>query len=227
MIESVPVGQLDRVVRELGGSLDVAVRWHGGDLARVLSARHAMMHEAIARWFRGLPGWIMAAEVSFSVYGERGVIDVLAWHASSRTVLVIELKTEIVDVGGLLAQVDRYRRLAWKIARDRGWQPERVATWVLLAPSRTNSRRLAEHATVIRAAFPDDGRVVSGWLAHPDRALACLSFLPKRLVVSIGRDVAGRRRVDRPRSSPSRAREVRARASQEPEVTIRTTEVPH
>lgn len=34
-------------------------------------------------------------EVSFSIYGQRGVIDILAWHAATRSLLVIELKTEM------------------------------------------------------------------------------------------------------------------------------------
>jgi hypothetical protein len=53
--------------------------------------------------------------------GERGIIDVLAWHAGRRCLLVIELKTELVDPAALLAQVDRYRRLALALARERGW----------------------------------------------------------------------------------------------------------
>lgn len=46
-------------------------------------------------------------EVSFSIYGERGVIDLLAWHGPSRTLLVIELKTEVVDAAEMLGVLDR------------------------------------------------------------------------------------------------------------------------
>jgi hypothetical protein len=68
------------------------------------------------------PGWSIAPEVSFSIWGERGLIDILAWHAPTRSLLVIELKTAIVDVSGLVGTVDRKRRLAPEIARSRGWQ---------------------------------------------------------------------------------------------------------
>ena len=40
---------------------------------------------------------IIAPEVSFAIRGERGVIDILAWHAKPGHSLVIELKTDIVD----------------------------------------------------------------------------------------------------------------------------------
>ena len=46
------------------------------------------MHEIVARYFLGLPAWIVEPEVSFSIYGERGVIDILAWHPTSRILLL-------------------------------------------------------------------------------------------------------------------------------------------
>jgi len=41
------------------------------------------------------------------VYGERGVIDILCFHSPTGSLLVIELKTEIVDVQDLVGGVDR------------------------------------------------------------------------------------------------------------------------
>jgi transcriptional regulator with XRE-family HTH domain len=76
------------------GSTFRAVRikrgWRQVDLARragvhrsVISSiergHHAGLHEAVARWFdTELPEWILAPEVSYSINGERGVIDILA-----------------------------------------------------------------------------------------------------------------------------------------------------
>ncbi|MEA2632936.1 MAG: hypothetical protein QOE66_3155, partial [Chloroflexota bacterium] len=71
-----------------------------------------------------LPGWILAPEVSFAIYGERRVIDILAWHPGRRALLLIELKTELVDMNELLGTLDRKRRLARRIAQERGWDPE-------------------------------------------------------------------------------------------------------
>ena len=49
--------------------------------------------------------------MSFSIFGERGVIDVAAWNAEHRALLVIELKTDIVDVNELVGTFDRKVRL--------------------------------------------------------------------------------------------------------------------
>jgi hypothetical protein len=106
------------------------------------------------------------------------VIDVLAWHAPTR-LLVIELKTELVDVQELLGTLDRKRRLARKIGIERGWWPAVVAAWVILADGRTNRRRVDAHRTVLRAALPTDGRAMNAWLAAPRGPVAALSFWPR------------------------------------------------
>jgi hypothetical protein len=116
-------------------------------------------------------------EVSFAVYGERGVIDILAFHAAHRKLLVIELKTQLVDVQELLSAVDRYRRLAPRVAAERGWAAREAAIWVVLRDTTTNRRRVAAHVTVLRSALPHDGRTVRGWLRAPHGRLAALSFL--------------------------------------------------
>ena len=91
-IEQVAVGTLREVALALEVQIDVTARWRGGELDRLLTADHAALHEAIARHFAGLSGWEIAPEVTFNVYGERGVIDILAWHAAGRALLIIELK---------------------------------------------------------------------------------------------------------------------------------------
>ncbi len=166
-LASIPVINLRAIASALDARVALAVRWQGGDLARMVNARHAALHESIAILFDGLDDWITEPEVSFSIYGERGVIDVLAWHPRRRALLVIELKTEIVDVNELMGSVDRKRRLAQRIAIDRGWDPVTVSTWVAVADVRTNRRALARHATTLRAKFPADGRTIRGWLADP------------------------------------------------------------
>ena len=119
-IDSVSVRAVRRVVGALGGAAEVLIRVPGGEADRAVNAGHAAMHEAAARLFRRLDGWVTAPEVTFSIYGERGVIDVMAWHAGSRTLLVVELKTLLVDVNDLMGSMDRRRRLATRMARERG-----------------------------------------------------------------------------------------------------------
>jgi len=158
---------------------------------------HAAMHEAVARWLRDVGGWLALPEVSFARDRERGVIDIVAWHAASQSVLVIELKTRLVDLNDLMATMDIRRRVVWQIARDQGWEPSTASVWVVVAPSRTNARILADHRTVLLAKFPADGRQMRRWLADPQGPIAALSFLPQARVPNLGRDLAGPRRVTR------------------------------
>ena len=166
-LRDVSIGRLGAIARVLEVGLDIVPSWRGGEVARVINERHARLHELFAAHLARTPGWEFATEVSFSSWGERGVIDILAWHAVRRVLLVIELKTEIPDPANLIAQVDRYRRLAPGIGRDRGWDATSVATWVLLAESDMNRRQLARHRVMLRNAFPLDGRTLRRWLRNP------------------------------------------------------------
>ena len=179
----------------VGVLIDLQPRWRGGELDRLLGARHSALHEAVAARFAALPGWTTVPEVTFSEYGERGAIDVLAWHAPTRTLLVIELKTELVDVQEMLGTLDRKRRLARKVAADRGWDAVAVAVWVILSEHRTSRRRVEEHYTVLRAALPADGRTMNAWLLAPRGPVAALSFWPRSDGVGGSRALAPTQRV--------------------------------
>ena len=194
------LGVLLGVAEALEIRLDVVPRWRGGDLDRMLNAGHAALHERVARLFTGMP-WLLAPETTFAIYGERGVIDILAFHPSTGALLVIELKTAVVDVQQLLTAVDRYRRLGARIARDRGWEPRSVSTWVALRDSTTNRRRVAEHAEVLKHAFPHDGRSVRRWLRTPTGTLAALSFLADDAPRAGAASSSGVRRIRRRRAA--------------------------
>lgn len=113
----VSLGTIRRVAAALDIRIELIARWRAGDLDRLLNARHSALHELNARHFAELPGWMAEPEVSFSIFGERGVIDILAWHPGRRALLITELKTDIADVSDLVGTVDRKRRLAAQVAR--------------------------------------------------------------------------------------------------------------
>lgn len=191
------------VIRRIAAVLDIRVdlrgRWRAGDLDRLLNARHSALHEAVARSFRAdLPPWTIRPEVSFSIYGERGIVDVVAWHPARRALLIIELKTDTVDVNDLVGGVDRKRRLAGRIAAELGYQPLTVSTWVVVAPGRTNRRRIAVHGAMLRAAFPVDGRGVRRWLRDPGHAIDALSLWPESHAETARSDPVPVRRVRPP-----------------------------
>lgn len=167
-------------LRRVGAALDIRVdvvgRWRGGDADRLLSRLHSMLAEDVASAILLRPGWEVVPEVSFSIYGERGVIDQLAWHPATGTLLVIELKTQLVDVNELLGTLDRKQRLARAIANDRAWNPARIAAWVILTDTSTNRRHARDHASLLRARLPSDGRGLRALLRSPGRAPSGLAF---------------------------------------------------
>ena len=110
-LSSMSLAVMRRVAAALDIRLELLPRSRAADLDRLVGARHAALGEAVLGRLATLPGWTARPEVSFGIYGERGVVDILAWHAERRALLVIELKTEIVDVGELLGTLDRKRRL--------------------------------------------------------------------------------------------------------------------
>jgi len=197
-LEHISLGAILAVARSLDVQVNLTARWHAGDLDRLVNSRHAGLHESVARWFAAeLPDWVLDPEVSFSIYGERGVIDILAWHGGLRALIVIELKTDIVDVNQLMGQMNQRRRLAREIARDRGWDPVTISTWVIVANGRTNRARLAAHRVALRNAFPLDGRSMQGWLRRPDRPIAALSLWERGDQSDRDGGLAARHRVTR------------------------------
>lgn len=177
-LEDISLGLMRRICKVLEVQLQITGRWHGADLDRLMSSGHSALHDGAASIFaKRLPEWALSPEVSFSIWGERGVIDILAWHADTRTVLVIELKTEVADINDMVGVVDRKERLATKVAKERGWSAEHVAVWVIVADSRTNRRHLAAHRAMLRNAFPSDGRQMARWLRRPTGTIRALGFI--------------------------------------------------
>ena len=198
--ESLAVGTVLRVAAALEIRLDWVPRWRGGELDRMLNAGHAAMHEAATRAFSGTE-WSLVSEATFAIYGERGVIDILAFHPPTGALLVIELKTDLVDVQGLIGAVDRYRRLAPRVAHERGWDPAATSCWVILRESPANRRRLAAHRSVLRNAFAADGRQIRGWLQRPVGTMSGLSFLSDSHRWGAIASSSGVQRVRRPSAS--------------------------
>lgn len=88
----IAVGVIERVVLAVGGTLDVFLRYQGEALDGMLDEAHAGLVEAVVGRLKAL-GWEVAVEVTFSRYGERGSIDVFAWHPPTRALAVFEVKS--------------------------------------------------------------------------------------------------------------------------------------
>lgn len=128
-------------------------------------ARHAQLQNWLVNALRST-GWLVDAESSFNHYGDRGRIDVLAYHPTLRVLLVVEIKTQLDDAQDLLGRLDIKRRIAPKLAAERNWQVDAVVPAIVFRESRSTRRRLAGHEALF-ASFSLRGRSAAAWLRRP------------------------------------------------------------
>lgn len=165
-----------RVVDATGGYLSVRIQFHGEALDRLRDSAHARMVDAMVSRLLAL-GWVVETEVSFNHFGERGSIDILAFHARAGALLIIEVKTVVPDVGGMLMTLDRKVRLAPPLAQTRGWVVLSVSRLLVLPESSTPRRRVADHAVTFDTAFPARNESIRRWLGRPTGPIRGLFFL--------------------------------------------------
>lgn len=157
-------------------------------------------HAAIVGWLMALLddlGWEPQPEVSFAVFGERGAIDVLAWHVSTRTLLVVEVKTELTSLEETLRRHDAKRRLAAPIAEERfGWARPSAVCRLLVLPALTTPRRhVVRHSTVLDRAYRLRADEARRWLRSPTGAPSLLLFAPVTHAARGRRGSVSRRRI--------------------------------
>lgn len=131
-------------------------------------------------------GWDVRHEVEIGTGRGRGWIDVLAYRPGDRALLVVEVKTELVDVGSALRTVGWHERGSWQPARALGWAPRRVTSALLVLSTTDNDARLRTNGDLLRQALPGSARELAAWVAQPDAGL------PARSLASI--DPRSRRR---------------------------------
>jgi transcriptional regulator with XRE-family HTH domain len=131
-IRASDLDRLERVCLALGAELDLRVRWRGEGLDRLLDEAHAIL---VDRFVRELvaSGWEAAVEVTFNHFGDRGSIDIFGWHPTTRSILVVEVKSVVPDSQGTLMPLDRKARLAPVIGHERGRQSTTVSKLLVVA----------------------------------------------------------------------------------------------
>jgi len=190
-----------RTIREIARALEVRVellpRSRAAGIERIANAAHAALAEAVVAFVTRFGGWVVRPEVGFSHYGERGVIDLVCWHASRRALLIVELKTELVDINELLGTLDRYARNAVGAVAPMGWRPATVSRLLVIGDSHYNRSRVERHAGLFRAALPDRVVAARSFLRDPAAELAGLIFFANRHPGTANSRIATVRRVRR------------------------------
>lgn len=195
----VPVVSIGRALNAMDARLDLRVEWHGAALDRLLDEGHARLVGEVVQRLRRL-GWMCEMEVTYSQAGERGSVDVLAWHPGSATLLVVEVKTELASIEGLLRSLDAKTRLARSVAAQRlGWSARTVGRCVVL-PDATHTRRaVARHAAVLDVVLPARSMAVRTWLRAPSGRLSGLWILSSARLAGTRQNPSSIRRVRLPK----------------------------
>ena len=171
-----PVASVRAVVATFGLSYEGSIRGLGAGEDRLLDERHAALLGVGAGWLNTF-GWPTRAEVSYSEWGERGSVDLVAWHPATRSLIVIEVKTELASIEATLRKLDEKVRLAQAIVNRFGWRPLSVSRLLLLPDDTTQRRYVREHAAVLDGAYPLRTRAVRTWCRAPHGSIAGLVFL--------------------------------------------------
>jgi hypothetical protein len=167
----------------LGATLRTTVWWNGAAFDRLLDERHAAILERALVVMR-LEGWRTDSEVTYSKFGERGSIDILAGHDASRVVLVGEVKADIGSLEETNRLLDVKARHAPALALERfGWKAAALGRVLILPEDWTLRRLVARHAATFDSVYPARGREIRTWIRRPSgplRGLWFVSEVPRR-----------------------------------------------
>ncbi len=203
--EQMTVRSARRVAAALEIQLPFAPLWRGGDGARLLDSDHAALVNEVVANLRAAK-WDVLVEYTFNHYGERGAVDVIGWHAGERCLLIVEVKSRIVDTQETISTLGRKARIVpGLLARERRWDAARVGVVLVVGELTANRSIVARNRATFEAAFPARTRDVRRWLARPADPLAALWFLRLSHTATGTQHRGARKRVrhSRPRSTGS------------------------
>ena len=125
-LDELSFGAVDAVASILDVTVYIDARWDDGDADRLIDRTHARIVELVVSTLAAT-GWETVVEYGFNHYGDRGSVDVLAWHAESRTLLIVEVKSRLTDLQATFTSFARKLRIVpGLVLRDRGWDPLRA-----------------------------------------------------------------------------------------------------
>lgn len=202
-LEEVGLATARRIARVLDAKLEVVLGWRGSELDRLLDRDHATMVERVAASLRR-GGWTVLLEYAFNHFGERGSVDVLAWQPEHQALLLVEVKSRIVDLQAMFASQARKVRIVPRlVAADQGWPPLHIGRLLVVADTTANRRVVADHEASFATAHPARTRAIRAWLAAPTKDLGGVWFVSYMRPAHGMRFTGGIRRVRRSRAGPS------------------------
>jgi transcriptional regulator with XRE-family HTH domain len=179
----VPIGTVEKLLDAMGARLLVDVSVPFQPTPRQRDLVHARCTTHVARRLERA-GWSVATEVEIGDGRYRGWIDVLAWHPETGLLLVIEVKTELRDLGAIERQLNWYEREAWAAGRRLGWRPRRMVACLLLLSTGAVEERLRDNREAVARSFPvragEIATLVASGVATVDRPRRGLALIDPR-----------------------------------------------
>jgi transcriptional regulator with XRE-family HTH domain len=129
--------------------LDVRLLGRAGDLVRLADEEHAAIVETVASWLRGM-GFEIETEASFSEWGERGRIDLLAFERAIGALVLVEVKTQLLDLQDLFGSLSIRERLVGTVADRRGWSVQRRVSVLAVAGTSANREVVRAHPALFK-----------------------------------------------------------------------------
>jgi transcriptional regulator with XRE-family HTH domain len=152
------IDTLQRLCRSLGGDLVIEARLlFAGEARRQVDLGHARCVGRMCRILEAA-GHVCATEEPVAEGSWRGWIDLVAYDAERRRLTLVEVKTELRDVGALERQVERYVAGCLHLARRRAWSVREIAVAVIVLATSANDAFLLANRQALGASFPVRGR---------------------------------------------------------------------
>lgn len=187
---NVTVDTAGRLLSALGLTVNLRVDLPFAD-PRQRDAGHARCVAYVQRRLER-DGWLVQREVEIVHGRSHGWIDLLAFNPHTRTLLVVEVKTELHDVGRIERTVGWYEREAWAAAHRLGWRAAHVRGLLLVLASEASDVVIVANRQALAQSFPTRAMAV---LTAGTRGLALIDPSSRR------RDWLLRSRADGRRSA--------------------------
>jgi transcriptional regulator with XRE-family HTH domain len=176
-LDELSFGALTSIAAVIDVSLFLDARWDDGNVDRLIDRAHAAVVEHVVGKLRRL-GWDVEVEYGFNHFGDRGSVDVLAWNAATRTLLIVEVKSRLTDLQATFMSFARKLRIVPALVRrERGWDAEHVGRLIVMPGTTANRSIVARHAATFATHFPEGTPQVRAWLRHPARSMGGLWFV--------------------------------------------------
>jgi transcriptional regulator with XRE-family HTH domain len=129
--------------------------------------------------------WSVDREVELMTDHAHGWIDLLAFEPISKTLVIVEIKTQLDDIGAVERQLGWYERNAVRVAHSRGWHPTRVLSWLLLLASDEVEQAVSMHRQALGRSFPGRAATMLQCIVEPrggapGRSLALINPTSRR-----------------------------------------------